>query len=322
MKQTDIILTGLCLFVLSCANSGETAKPADSETRAPTVRVPETKPENSEDAVPVEQSISGGILKVRLTNFSEAIGISGYLVGFQDQHILERESPSSEDLVIRDLAEGRYDLIILAKQDASEDSPSLGRRISGIQISNGKINTLRDISLVPTIDIEGFVRSRESALAGVTAGIAGTSLQALSDEQGFYRIRSVPQGNHLIELSAETFQPARIDGFRVSASEDAASAISVPNMLLLPATEITGTGLYPESTSFSTLDTVLVAVAPSTANQFRIADQSDLNQTAWQSLVTTLTYRFESPGTKTLYIQFARDGKQLSNIFQTQFDVE
>ncbi|MFH0794851.1 MAG: carboxypeptidase-like regulatory domain-containing protein [bacterium] len=72
--------------------------------------------------------------------------------------------------------------------------------------------------------------------SGITVGLAGTDLTALTDAYGNFRFEEIPEGEYTLLAQAESYEQAEVDGVKVKGGEES----SVPDM------EIVKSVTYPE----------------------------------------------------------------------------
>lgn len=324
MKSLQIGLIFISFsWLIGCANVGEDPSKQDPASKGTQPKGDESTNQNA-DAKPANQ----GDILISLADAKFTESLEAYIVGLADSHKASLASSDGASHVITKMGAGTYDLILTAvdPDTLGQAIPDIfGLRINGLRVREDRGLRLSNLNLEPSHTIRGRMQGHTSPLSGVEIRIDGTSLHAISDSDGNYEIRGVPVGLHRIVATKEGFHGGRLEKFRLSDTADAGSPFQLPELTLWQETEVSGPGitsLASQATPADKLEVSFFLIAPETANQMRIGEQSDLSNQPWQALQSTFDYTFTSPGNKTLYVQVSKDGSQLSQIFTRQLSIQ
>jgi hypothetical protein len=314
----------IAIFLASCANSGN--EPAPSSTAEPKPSPgpqPEVKPNQSADVAIAKQ----GQIRFSLNQENLMDHVQAYVIGAADRHRASRESPNAQQFIIREIPDGTYDIMLTALDPDTLDAaqPTIyGKRINGIRIQDGDIVKLGGLDLGRTIALTGSVQAVSGTVGGAQVMVAGSDLKTTTDADGNFRLQGLPPGFHRLLIQKDGFHSGRIEAFSLREPESAAEPVAIGNIWLL-AEQSDPAGLFSPATMdqpANELAVPFITLAPETTNEMRFAEQPDLEGIAWQPLKSSFQYTFTTAGEKTLYIQFAREGSQLSQVYRHDLSVE
>ncbi len=217
------------------------------------------------------------------------------------------------------LKTGIYDFVIEATRLAEEPSQAsqpLALRISGIEMKSEGDIFLRDIELRPYLELSGEVRVLGTGpQLGAEVSIPGTTLKALTDENGHFKLSKVPQGYHLIQVKYANLTPAIFEKRQFTASQDLPSLTIFNDSRILPVgVHYVGDPIPAQSEALVTL----FLQRPQNMNMLRWGFSQDLSAAAWVPYQSSLDFKLGA-AQRQIFVQYSLDQKQLSPVYPLQF---
>ena len=294
-------IIGFCSFLLlaACAGEGSTGtEKAQSSVEA------------TSDVQPLQAL---GKIRFYLADEQWVDGTEAFVIGQDNKarHI------SGSEYVIDGLDSASYDLLVTNKKLA------LANRVNKIQVLDSKDAVIQSLELYPTLNLKGKVLADEESAVGAKVYIPGTPWNTTVTDDGFFSLEGISRGPHQLLIEKDGFYTGRIEALNI-AKDYAEQDFDLEIIRLWPE-RIKGPALV-NSTSIELpseeLRVSLGLLAPKTANQMRVGSNRFLENLSWQPLQTSWQQSFPADGSYKVFVQFANNGQQLSQVYETTIYIE
>ncbi len=293
----------LTYHAISCSNVGK----SDSPSAAVTVAV-----DPGADAVKLSRIV--------ITPKGQWKDLRGYVVGNPEHATLSTLADVNKPGFLN-MTDGVYDIVLegqLLGIDGKSSPAAL--RISGVKIAKGYDTQIREVDLKPYLKIDGkILLNGESTHAGISVGILGTPLSAVTAVDGSFSIANVPAGTHSFEFTFAGFNSGFINARDYRADEQ------LPNIALTRESLRLESGIYyigPSVTANSGQIIALQLAAPGTMTHFRYGTASDLNESPWIALQSSFETELPAGDAPEIFVQYSVAERQLSQVFSVKIPLD
>ncbi|MBC7661070.1 MAG: hypothetical protein H7249_15335 [Chitinophagaceae bacterium] len=305
LTKTSTAFAALSLFVInaSCSNSGK-------NDAAASPALPNVSTNSQGNGAATSDATKQG--RIVLTLSDKWTNLTGYVVGNAQHAVLQKIVDQNGKPGFINMSSGIYDLVVEGQQTAADGKISpVALRISGVKVADGADTPIRDVELVPYVNLSGAVNFEgEGGLAGVTVSITGTPLQATTSLDGSYTLK-VPVGNHALSLASAGYSAGFVGTKPYRGDEQ------IPTLTLVKDSNRLDIGAHYLGETLpanSTHNISLQLVAPTGMTHFRyVASSSDfIINRPWLVLQSSLEIDLPTGEHPEVTLQFSLDQRQLS----------
>jgi hypothetical protein len=146
--------------------------------------------------------------------------------GASDGNPTEGEIEEDGSFSITDLAPGVYLIEIVSDQGTADPGDDQGKIHEDVVVLPGQVTNLGFLQLDRLGSLSGQISLSDSQLAdNVRVWIPGTSNLALTDDQGFWKLDLVPEGDYVLRFSKDGYAPASLEVSAAALSETLVDSI-------------------------------------------------------------------------------------------------